>query len=144
MNHRRVIVALSAGLALTVQPACRSSSKAPDGPVPDGVPEVPAPGPAPAPAPSASPDGAALPTWESVRSSHPEGATNPPRPVLIVDPDGRCFKDWESGMIRPEPHTDDRVMACPDPGMCGTQTQCPPEAEGLLKAWREERDGKGK
>jgi hypothetical protein len=40
----------------------------------------------------------ALPQWAEVSSRHPEGATNPPSPVLEVHPDGRCFKSWEGGL----------------------------------------------
>lgn len=49
-----------------------------------------------------------LPTWDEVKSSHPEGATNPPSPTLYVARDtGACFKDWLPGMIKP----DDDIMA---------------------------------
>jgi hypothetical protein len=43
--------------------------------------------------------GGGLPAWSDVDSGHPEGATNPPSPVLEVTRDGaRCFKAFESGM----------------------------------------------
>jgi hypothetical protein len=61
----------------------------------------------------AAPDGTAaegqqladgsLPNWDDVPSKHPEGATNPPAPVLNVTRDGsRCFKTFEGGMVRPQ------------------------------------------
>jgi hypothetical protein len=85
----------------------------------------------------------ALPTWESVRSSHPEGATNPPSPLLIVTEDGTtCYKDWRSGMQPPDPQEDRYggwVIAAPDPNM-GTQVICPPDAAEVLAAWRAHQD----
>lgn len=140
MNNRTLIVALSAGAALLVDSGCSGS----DGsiqvnPAPPAVPDTPdeaEPKPDPEPAP------AGLPTWDSVGSGHPEGATNPPRPVLVVDPDGRCFKDWTSGMMAPTPETEDRVQSCPDDAACGTQVQCPPKAEELLAAYTEAQKGK--
>jgi len=36
-----------------------------------------------------------LPTWDEVTSDHPMGATNPPVPVLAIQPDTiRCYKEW--------------------------------------------------
>ena len=54
---------------------------------------------APAPAPQEG-----LPTWNAVLSGHPVGATNPPRPLLVVsrEPEA-CFKQWVGGMVRPDP-----------------------------------------
>jgi hypothetical protein len=44
-----------------------------------------------------------LPGWKDIPSGHPEGATNPPAPVLNIMKDGpRCFKTWEGGMMRPQ------------------------------------------
>jgi len=76
-----------------------------------------------------------LPTWDEVKSGHPEGATNPPRPVLIVTPDGDCHKSFVSPMIRPPPGKPfgDRVQAC-EYDECGTPVQCPPKAAELLAA----------
>ncbi len=59
------------------------------------------------PQPTANPpppdlDKGPLPTWDQVESGHPEGATNPPRPVLAVMADGpRCWKEWVGGMVPP-------------------------------------------
>ena len=45
---------------------------------------------------------AKLPVWDEVESGHPEGATNPPRPVLVVLEDrSRCWKEWMGGMVPP-------------------------------------------
>jgi len=53
------------------------------------------------PPPDRSEDGP-LPTWDQVESGHPEGATNPPRPVLVVMEAGpRCWKEWVGGMLPP-------------------------------------------
>jgi len=75
-----------------------------------------------------------LPAWDDVKSGHPEGATNPPRPVLIVTPEGACFKQWVSPMMRPTPGQPfgDRVEDCT--ADCGTAVQCPPKAAELLAA----------
>ncbi len=80
-----------------------------------------------------------LPAWESVVSGHPEGATNPPSPVLIVARDvGACFKDWQGGMMRlPEEvrKAGGRVVATTAEAT-GTQVQCPEgQPERLLAAW---------
>lgn len=77
-----------------------------------------------------------LPRWDEVPSGHPAGATNPPSPVLLATPDGRCFKQWVSPMIRGDFHRD-RVTECPNPdpivGDCGTPIECPPDAAERTK-----------
>jgi hypothetical protein len=77
-----------------------------------------------------------LPTWESVESGHPEGATNPPRPVLAVTQDGRCFKEWVGGMMPPDPNVmSDGGRVISGPGdTSGTEVQCPPTAKKVLEA----------
>jgi hypothetical protein len=89
-------------------------------PTPDTIPEV-APAPAPAPAPTGG-----LPTWDQVPSGHPPGATNPPRPVLVVTTDThRCFKRWVSPMVPPDRIQREVTDAeCAD-GACGTEIVCP-------------------
>lgn len=79
----------------------------------------------------------ALPAWDDVPSGHPEGATNPPMPELVVTPEGDCFKRWVSPMKRPTGPRGNRVEACVED--CGTAIVCPPEAEALLAAWRAEQ-----
>lgn len=77
-----------------------------------------------------------LPTWESVESGHPEGATNPPIPVLEVTADGaHCFKHWQSPMIRDgEMRTlGGRVLATPQEAK-GTEVACPTEQRDALLA----------
>lgn len=98
-------------------------------PIPVGNPAAPDPPPPTNPPP-------ALPTWEEATSRHPPGATNPPRPELIVTPDGDCYKKWVSGMLAPQPGQPhgDRVEACEE--NCGTAIQCPPKAAELLAANR--------
>ena len=70
-----------------------------------------------------------LPTWDEVESGHPEGATNPPIPELIVTPAGDCYKQFRGAMIRPEPGevVGDRLQECGEGVDCGTQVQCPEE-----------------
>ena len=54
-------------------------------------------------APTEAPTAQRLPLWDEVESGHPEGATNPPRPVLELLADGsRCWKAWEGGMRPPD------------------------------------------
>ena len=77
-----------------------------------------------------------LPTWAEVGSGHPERATNPPRPVLAVTEDGRCFKEWHAGMLPPDPEVlaiGGRVIRGPDDTK-GTEVQCPPQARQVLEA----------
>ncbi len=80
-----------------------------------------------------------LPTWESVLSGHPEGATNPPSPVLIVArASGDCFKDWRGGMMRlPEDvRRAGGMVVATIAEATGTQVQCPEgEPARLIAAW---------
>ena len=129
----------------------------PTGAAPGGatrvIPEVggPATGGPGATAPDALPEGvippprnppAPLATWDSVGSGHPEGATNPPSPVLIVtrEPLG-CYKGWEGGMRPPAPEvlrTGGRVVDTPDSVGRATHVECPPgQPAALLEKWDE-------
>ncbi|MDP2311540.1 MAG: hypothetical protein Q8P41_01440 [Pseudomonadota bacterium] len=99
----------------------------------------PADSPVPAPAPGAARP-ATLPTWDSVASDHPEGATNPPSPVLFVSrtPPG-CFKVWMGGMM-PFPadirEARGRVVETPAHAEGGTEVACPAgQPETLLAAY---------
>jgi hypothetical protein len=81
---------------------------------------------------------AKLPSWDDVLSGHPPNATNPPSPVLVVDPGGACFKKWAGGMIQAPP---DHVEACAGAAdvadRCGVAIECPqPRAQALLDAYR--------
>lgn len=75
------------------------------------------------------------PAWDDVKSGHPEGATNPPIPVLVVTPAGDCFKGWRSPMVPPSADNQDRVQECPDGHECGVAVECPPKAAELLATW---------
>jgi hypothetical protein len=81
-----------------------------------------------------------LPHFDDVKSSHPEGATNPPSPVLQLLNDGRCFKQWHGGMIAYAKDTKPmeiggttyqvRVLDAIDSSMGNaTEIQCPQGAE---------------
>ncbi len=119
---RRSVVILTAGAALTVA-GCRTGhdglqtnppgtvasteTPAPETIVPEVIaPEVGAPNDLPirtSNPPRAQLPESVLPTWESVSSDHPEGATNPPIPVLAVTADGtECFKEWYDPRTVPE------------------------------------------
>ncbi len=83
------------------------------------------------------PGEAPLPTWDEVPSTHPKGATNPPRPVLVVLQDGtRCWKEWVSPMLPPgplEPALGGKIVAeAPDHLV---EIQCPVErVQAILRA----------
>lgn len=131
-----MIVALTAGATLAVS-ACRKDA-APEPEVPE--PPVMRNPPPPELEEPVEPPTPVLPTWDAVGSNHPEGATNPPRPVLVVDPDGRCFKDWAPSMLPPKPENSDRVQKCGADDDCGTQVVCPEKAAKLLADWKAEKE----
>jgi len=129
MNKRHIVITLATGAALSLG-ACGGSASPPEithNPPPPPVQDPPRN--PPSPKPPTQP--VALPTWDQVPSGHPEGATNPPSPKLIVTPDGDCYKFWQpamdSQMVVP-------VRACDDD--CGTPIQCPPQAAKLLEDYK--------
>ena len=136
MNKRVFLMVTSLGIGLTAcgdkegpGPGQETVNPPPPPPeLPDG-PELPTDADGDVPA-----DGE-LPTWDEVESGHPEGATNPPIPELVVTPDGQCFKQWRGAMIPPEPGEvwGDRVEDCESD--CGVPIQCPDKAKELLDAY---------
>lgn len=87
--------------------------------------------------PPIEPSVSSLPTWDSVASGHPEGATNPPMPVLAVTPDGRCFKEWrDPRMMTPELRADGGRILTSAAETTGTEVQCPDTAGPLLEKAR--------
>lgn len=83
------------------------------------------------------PEDLSLPTWDEVSSGHPEGATNPPAPVLAVSADGRCFKEFRDlRLISAQIRADGGRILGPDEPSTGVQVQCPPEAGPLLERAR--------
>ena len=111
-----------------------TSSAAPGPPSTETIPEVHPPE-APPEATANTPEQAPLSTWDEVVSGHPEGATNPPMPALVVTEDGRCFKQWQSPMAIRHMPVGDRVDTCDEPEACGTPIVCPDErAKALLDA----------
>ena len=130
------------GVALSVS-ACHHDAAPPPSKPPEPVYENPPPPVDPVaevpvtPTPvDPAPVDAALPTWESIRSGHPEGATNPPSPLLVVSKDPPlCFKDWLPGMIKPDPEVMDlngRVVATPASVGRAVPVQCPPGQPAAL------------
>ena len=88
-------------------------------------------------------DAPPLPSWDEVKSGHPEGATNPPSPFLVVTPEGRCFKEWRGMMAPPQPGVPfgDRVQECGEEDDCGAEVQCPqPKTSELLADWSATKD----
>jgi hypothetical protein len=161
-----IITVVSAGAALTIGGCHKSTESAVDGamttnpPIPEAAASAEvavAPDAAPtatdAAAAEPAPDGAgggdaaaaatgtsALPTWDQVESGHPQGATNPPRPVLVVNSDAsRCWKEWVGGM-RPDPNfrriaaSGGRVLADGE-APNGTEIVCPTGASAVVDAW---------
>ena len=136
------------GVALTLNgchkepPAAPMSSAPPQITPPTSNPPEPEttgnPPPEPVP-PTSNPPPPTLPHWDDVPSGHPEGATNPPRPILVVAADtGACFKVWHGGMIPPPADVraaHGRVVAtAADAGERATQVQCPEgQPDTLLK-----------
>lgn len=139
------VVAAGAALSLSACDPQRQPTAVEPLPPPDNPPAQPGelePGPTTA-APeqiNVNPPGPqTLPTWESVRSGHPEDATNPPSPLLVVTQDGlTCYKAWRSGMRPPDMMEDQYggwVIDAPDPNM-GTQVICPPDAAEVVAKWK--------
>lgn len=129
-----VVRILAAGAALSI--AATGCKKEPEVTVnPPPPPEPPTNPPPPEPEPEPASD---LPTWESVESGHPKGATNPPMPVLAITEDGaHCYKEWRGGMLPPDPEVmavGGRVLTAGQTSD-GTETQCPPHAKEVLKAY---------
>ena len=96
----------------------------------------------PEPMPTANPPAptSTLPAWDDVKSSHPEGATNPPSPVLFVTAEPKaCFKVWMGGMMPPLSDIREaggRVVATAAEVPNGTEVQCPPgQPETLIAAY---------
>ncbi|MCB9777604.1 MAG: hypothetical protein H6742_03485 [Alphaproteobacteria bacterium] len=113
---------LAAGAALTVGlAACKKEPEVTANPPP-----LPPPTENPPPPP---PD--ELPTWDAVASGHPEGATNPPMPVLVVHESGEpCYKDWFDPRAVPQEARAKGgiVLEAGDAPLEGaTRIQCPPE-----------------
>lgn len=112
----------------------------PQDPAPQPPSDPPAQPPTNPPAPP-NPLPSTLPTWDSVASGHPEGATNPPYPILVVTADTHaCYKVWRGGMIPPPADVriaHGRVVAtAAEIAERGTEVQCPPEQpDTLLKAY---------
>ncbi len=134
-----VVRVVAAGAALSLAATgCKKEPEVTGNPPPPTLPEEPSPVPqeerptSNPPAPSSD-----LPTWESVASNHPKGATNPPMPVLAVTEDGaHCYKEWRGGMIPPDPEVlavGGRVLT-EGQASDGTEVQCPPHAEKVLQA----------
>jgi hypothetical protein len=139
------VVAAGAALSLSAcdpqrQPTAVEPLPPPDNPPAQPGEEPPAvPDAAPPQVYSNPPGPEPLPTWESVRSGHPDGATNPPSPVLVVTQDGlTCYKAWRSGMRPPDMMEEQYggwVIEAPDPNM-GTEVICPPQAAEVIAAYR--------
>lgn len=119
------------GVALAVG-ACHRATDLPSNPPPPPIGNPPPPdaelpiAELPTQNPPAPPD---LPTWDAVLSGHPEGATNPPRPLLVVSKTPpACFKDWLPAMRPPDEEVmalHGRVVETPADAGGATQIQCP-------------------
>lgn len=148
-----VVRILAKGLALSVAStaACHGRATPPEPPpgnppAPEPLPEPPAGNPPPPePVPTANPP-PPLPAWDDVKSDHPEGATNPPRPVLVALEDGsRCWKEWVGGMVPPAPEVlaaGGRVIQSADQAGKAEEIQCP--ADRVERVLRKHAEAQGK
>ena len=102
-HFRAPFVTLLATSALLGASSCKNADS-PTATPPAGSQQVPPdeygnpPGPDPEPTASAAEDGNGLPKWGDIKSSHPEGATNPPSPILTLTRTGACLKSFEGGI----------------------------------------------
>lgn len=124
-----VVRVLLAGAALSVGLAGSACTKEPV------VTHNPPPPPEPDPLPTTNPP-APLPTWDEVESGHPEGATNPPRPVLEVSEDGAaCYKAWfDPRMNLPEVREKGGIVLDPGQAPTGVPVQCPADQVATVLA----------
>lgn len=136
------------GVALALHGCHKESATSPVPPPSANPPPPPIDPPAPPTTNPPAPDGAepaptagGLPRWDDVASGHPEGATNPPYPILVVTADTHaCYKVWRGGMIPPPEDVrlaHGRVVAtAADIAERGTAVQCPTgEPDALLAAY---------
>lgn len=128
------VVGVTLGLSACAEkpPVVQTS---PPATIPEATPEPP-----PTPLPPTNPPVPTLPSWDDVASGHPQGATNPPTPILVVSKSPEaCFKAFIGGMIAPGPEvasTGGRVVETPaDAG--GTQIRCPEGQPAQLLAAHE-------
>lgn len=144
-NHlarKPVVRVLLAGAALTVGVAACTKDPGPTHnppPLPPEpvtttnppVPEVPVP------------VATALPTWDEVQSGHPEGATNPPMPVLEVNEAGdACAKAWfDPRAVPPEARQKGGVVLAAGEAPTGTPVQCPADQVAEVLARHAEVEG---
>lgn len=126
MSHKHprepLVRVLLAGAVLSASSsACTKDPQATTNPPP---PEHEQPG-----QPEQDPPTSALPTWASVESDHPPGATSPPMPVLVVNEAGdACYKAWyDPRRVPPEARAKGGVVLDEGEEPSGTQVQCPPE-----------------
>lgn len=93
------------------------------------------PAPAPDELPPGNPPAPALPAWDDVGSGHPEGATNPPMPVLAVDAAGRCFKEWwDPRRVPTDAREGGRRVLAEGEASTGVEVQCPATEGATPKA----------
>ena len=122
---RSIVRILTAGVALSIG-ACGKDKPTTNGPG----------------EPTRNPPAPGLPTWDEVESGHPEGATNPPSPVLEVTADGsRCFKAWHPGMMPWEPEMVElggRVLTSASDAK-GTEIICPEDRKAEILQKHAER-----
>jgi len=137
-NRPGLVIPLVAGAVLTVATsACADKDMvATNPPEPDPPPTMNPPPPEPPEPPPA--EVSSLPSWDDVASGHPEGATNPPSPTLLVSEDGtRCWKEWNDPR-RKDPAASThggKVVADEAAAEGATEIACPDQAKDVVASW---------
>lgn len=147
-RRRAVMIPLLAGVALGASgcsgkdivtenpPPPPPEPELSENPPPPDIPEAPGPPGSPEVGPTDGGEQAALPEWDAVASGHPEGATNPPMPVLYVSEDGsRCWKGWSDprAMDREVMLNGGKVISDPADADGATEVACPDKASAVLE-----------
>ncbi len=143
-SRRRFVMPLLAGVSLSVSStACTGKEVVTENPPPPPEEMI-----ATNPPPNEIGDGAgpppepSLPAWDDVESGHPENATNPPMPVLMLMEDGsRCWKAWT------DPRRADRdamllggkVLTDAAEAEGNTEIACPEKAKDVLAKYAEQK-----
>ena len=78
-----------------------------------------------------------IPTWDEVTSGHPEGATNPPTPLLVINENGTsCYKIWLGQALSEDDlaaiRAGGRILAAGETPEDGTFIECPQEMVDAL------------
>ncbi len=137
-NKPGLVIPLVAGAVLTVATSgCADKNVATSNPPPPDPPPTMNPPPPDGPE-TPPPEEPSLPTWDAVASGHPEGATNPPTPTLLVSEDGtRCWKQWNDPrrFDREAAKHGGKLVADESEAEGATEVACPDHAKDVVASW---------